>query len=115
MANYNEPMSWIPPAWHQDYGNPQAELDNLGSVAQCLIEQLPQLSVGLSAPEEGMMLLIVTNHNAKVLAEIYSIDVTEDDNHRKYGVFLQPNSVAEEEHYTACKQAVVELLKSVTN
>jgi hypothetical protein len=103
----------MPPSWHQDYGDVQAELDHLRSVAECVIERLPQLSVGLSVPEEGVMFLVITNQGENAIAEIYSIEFHDGNRQRKYGVFLQPNSTAEDEQYTPSTQRVVELLSSI--
>jgi hypothetical protein len=113
MINYTEPISWTPPRWHQDYGDVQGELDHLRNVAQRIIEHSPQLSVGLSAPEEGLMFLVVAQENGKVLAEIYSIESDKESRQRKYGVFFHPNSPAEEEQYALSAQRVVDLLNSV--
>ncbi len=113
MVDYTDPMSWMPPRWHQDYGDVQPELDHLRHVAQSVIEQLPQLSVGLSVPEEGVMFLAISDDSQKELAEIYSIDSNEGGRQRKYGIFLHPNSGAEEEHYSSSTQMVIDLLNSI--
>jgi hypothetical protein len=116
MVDYTGPTSWIPPHWHHDYGDVQLELDHLRHVAQRVIEQLPQLSVGLSVPEDGVMFLVITNNDSeKVLAEIYSIDSNGGDRQRKYGIFLRPNSAAEEEQYSPSTERVIDLLNSVAN
>jgi hypothetical protein len=114
MVDYTDPMSWIPPRWHQDYGDVQLELDHLRHVAQCVIEQLPQLSVGLNIPEDGMMFLVITNNSSeKVLAEIYSIDSNGERRQRRYGIFLRPNSTAEEERYSPSTERVIDLLSFI--
>jgi hypothetical protein len=112
MVDYNEPMTWTPPSWHRDFGDVQVEFDHLRTLAQCLVEKLPQFLVGLSVPEDGLMFLIVKNQKQKILAEVYSIEAKEDNCQRKYGVFLWPNSNAEEEQYTPHTETVVELVKS---
>jgi hypothetical protein len=113
MVNYAEPSSWTPPRWHPDYGDVKGEFDHLRNVVQLIIEQSPQLSVGLSLPEEGLMFLVVAQEREKVLAEIYSLESDGESGLRKYGVFLHPNSAAEEEQYAFSAQKVVDLLNSV--
>jgi len=114
MIDYSEPVSWAPPTWHGDFGDPNAELEHLRNLAKAVIEQVPPLSVGLSVPEVGIMFLLIATDNKEVLAEIYSIQSKEETNQRKYGVFLYPNSSAEDEHYITSIKDVIELLKSKT-
>jgi hypothetical protein len=113
MINYGDPSMWTAPHWHQDCGDVQAELDHLRQVAECVAEQLPRLSAGLSVPEEGVMFLVIGKHSERVLAEVYSIALTEGNRQRKYGIFLYPNAVAEEEQYSLSTQRVIDLLNSV--
>jgi hypothetical protein len=65
-----------------------------------------------SVPEEGVMVVVISIEHAKVLAEIYSIESNGGNRQRKYGVFVYPNSAAEEEQYTFSTQQVVDFLKS---
>jgi hypothetical protein len=113
VIDYTDPRFWDSPRWHPDYGDVEVELDHLRNVAQCVIEQLPQLAVGLSVPEEGVMFLVVGNDRENPLAEIYSIELNSKSSRRKYGVFLRPNSISEEERYTLLSQEVISLLKSM--
>jgi hypothetical protein len=113
MVNYSEPVLWEIPTWHPDYGDVKAELEHLRNLANIVIQQIPQLSVGLSVPEVGVMFLLIATDNKVVLAEIYSIHQSNGGiNLRKYGIFLHPNSSAEEEHYTPSTRDVIDLLKS---
>jgi len=59
------------------------------------------------------MFLVISNEGATVLAEIYSIENNGGSPQRKYGVFLRPNSIAEEEQYTLSTQRVIDLLNSI--
>lgn len=112
MIDYTDPSLWKPPRWHRDHGDVQGELDHLRRVARCVIEQLPQLSVGLSVPEAGLMFLVIGDGGQVDIAEIYSINLNEGGCLRKYGVFLRPSSVAEVEHYSTSAQGVVDFLNS---
>jgi hypothetical protein len=112
MVNYSEPVLWETPTWHSDFGDVKAELEHLRNLANVVIEQIPQLLVGLSVPEVGVIFLLITTDNKEVLAEVYSIQSNRRTNRRKYGVFLYPNSSAEEEHYTPSTKDVIDLFKS---
>jgi hypothetical protein len=109
MVNYSEPVHWEVPTWHPDFGDVNAELEHLRDLANVLTEEIPLLSVGLSVPEAGIMFLQVANRTKGALGEIYSLQMNGET---KYGVFLYPNSSAEEEHYTPSTREVVDLLKS---
>ena len=111
MVDYDEPDLWPSPSWHPDFGDVQGELEHLRYLANQVVEQAPQLSVGLSVPEVGLMFLVIS-HDRKVFAEIYSIQSKGANNKRKYGLFLHPNSSAEEEHYASDTRDVMEFLKS---
>ena len=59
------------------------------------------------------MFVVINDDSGKAIAEIYLIVSDEGNRRRKYGVFLRPNTLTEEEQYSMSVRRIVELVSSV--
>ena len=98
MDSTRELQAWHRPDWHPDYGDPEIELGHLRSFALKLLSAVPNATVTLETPEPGLMDMRVELACGTV-AEVYSVPSPGDEKHRRFAVFLCPDSATESEIY----------------
>jgi hypothetical protein len=98
MDSTQELLIWRVPDWHPDYGDPQIELGHLRSFALKLMPAVPGAAITLETPEPGLMDVRVELARGTV-AEVYSVPSPEDETHRRFAIFLCPDSSSESEVY----------------
>jgi hypothetical protein len=98
MDSTRELLAWHRPDWHPDYGDPEVELGHLRSFALKLLAAVPDATVTLETPEPGLMDVRVELASGTV-AEIYSVPSPEDKAHRRFAIFLCPDTATESEIY----------------
>lgn len=110
MTNADDPLLWVAPKWHEDYGNVAEELEHLRAAAIGLRMFVPQVQVQLEVVEEGYMHLAV-QHLGRCISEIYSVIELGERAHRRYAVFLVCDE-HEAESYTDTTEDVVSSIQS---
>ncbi len=98
MNPTQDPQAWRSPHWHPDHGDPEIELDHLRSFAQKLLSDVPTATATLETPEPGLMDVRV-ELPCGTAAEVYSVPSPEDERHRRFAIFLCPESAGESEIY----------------
>jgi len=98
MDPTQELQAWRAPDWHPDHGDPEIELGHLRSFAVKLLSAVPNAAVTLETPEPGLMDVRVELACGTV-AEVYSVPSSEDERHRRFAVFLCPDTARESEIY----------------
>jgi len=73
-------------------------LGHLRSFALKLLSAVPNATVTLETPEPGLMDVRIALACGTV-AEVYSVSSSEDDRHRRFAIFLCPDTPSESEIY----------------
>jgi hypothetical protein len=98
MDSTRELQTWHRPDWHPDYGDPEIELQHLRSFAQKLMSSVPNATIKLETPEPGLMDVRV-ELACGTIAEVYSVPSLEGESHRRFAIFLCPDTATESELY----------------
>jgi hypothetical protein len=98
MDSTQELLVWRAPDWHPDHGDPAVELGHLRSFALKLLSAVPNATVTLETPEPGLMDVRV-ELACGTMAEVYSVPSPGDGTHRRFAIFLSPDTASESEIY----------------
>ena len=98
MDSTQELEAWHRPEWHPDHGDPEIEMGHLRSFALKLLSAVPSATLTLETPEPGLLDVRVELASGTV-AEVYSVPSPKDASHRRFAIFLCPDTAAESEIY----------------
>ena len=109
MTTEASPEYWQAPEWHEDFGDPRIELEELRSLAIAIRNSVPGVSLQLETPEPGLMELLIDLPN-KEIVEVHSIATSLAAEGRRFAIFVSPETTDEIEYYS---NSVVDALRFI--
>lgn len=103
------PEEWEAPEWHEDFGDPRAEIEELRSLAIAIRNTMLCTTFTLEIPEPGFIEVSVVLPNS-VPVKMLLAPSTTASRRRRFAVFLYPDSEDEIEEYLDSVDAVVSFL-----